>query len=83
LIPAVADRWGYHLRTLEAGRLLDEPIPQIALHDAVEKAEIFLAHPSGGRILLPEPGARADAQQGEPPGSTGNLVPVLPGRPFS
>jgi hypothetical protein len=30
LIPAVADRWGYHLRTLEAGKLLDEPIPQIA-----------------------------------------------------
>jgi hypothetical protein len=30
LVPAVADRWGYHLRTLEAGRLLDEPIPQIA-----------------------------------------------------
>jgi hypothetical protein len=30
LIPTVADRWGYHLRTLEAGRLLDEPIPQIA-----------------------------------------------------
>jgi hypothetical protein len=29
LLPAVADRWGYHLRTLEAGRLLDEPIPQI------------------------------------------------------
>ena len=27
--PSVADRWGYHLRTLEAGRLLDEPIPQI------------------------------------------------------
>ena len=27
--PPVADRWGYHLRTLEAGRLLDEPIPQI------------------------------------------------------
>jgi hypothetical protein len=27
--PAVADRWGYHLRTLEGGRLLDEPIPQI------------------------------------------------------
>lgn len=26
---AVADRWGYHLRTLEAGHLLDEPIPQI------------------------------------------------------
>jgi hypothetical protein len=30
LIPAVADRWGYHLRTLEAGVLLDEPIPQIS-----------------------------------------------------
>src|SRR5438132_11864809 len=30
IAPAVADRWGYHLRTLEAGRLLDEPIPQIA-----------------------------------------------------
>jgi hypothetical protein len=30
LIPAVANRWGYHLRTLEAGKLLDEPIPQIA-----------------------------------------------------
>ena len=29
LILAVADRWGYHLRTLEAGRLLDEPIPQV------------------------------------------------------
>jgi len=29
LIPAVADRWGYHLRTLEVGKLLDEPIPQI------------------------------------------------------
>lgn len=27
--PTVADRWGYHLRTLEAGHLLDEPIPQI------------------------------------------------------
>src|SRR5262245_13139004 len=30
MIPAVADRWGYHLRTLEAGKLLDEPIPPIA-----------------------------------------------------
>jgi hypothetical protein len=27
--PSVTDRWGYYLRTLEAGRLLDEPIPQI------------------------------------------------------
>jgi hypothetical protein len=30
LIPAVANRWGYHLRTLDAGKLLDEPIPQVA-----------------------------------------------------
>jgi N-6 DNA Methylase len=30
LVPAVADRWGYHLRTLEAGRLLDGPIPQVS-----------------------------------------------------
>jgi hypothetical protein len=29
LIPAVANRWGYYLRTLEAGKLLDQPIPQI------------------------------------------------------
>jgi hypothetical protein len=28
--PAVPDRWGYHLRTLEVGRLLDEPTPPIA-----------------------------------------------------
>jgi hypothetical protein len=34
LVPAVADRWGYHLRTLEAGRLLDEPIPQVAFGPA-------------------------------------------------
>jgi hypothetical protein len=27
--PAVPDRWGYHLRTVEAGRLLDEPIPPL------------------------------------------------------
>jgi hypothetical protein len=30
LVPAVADRWGYQLRTLQAGQLLDEPIPPIA-----------------------------------------------------
>jgi hypothetical protein len=30
LNPKVADRWGYLLRTLEAGKLLDEPIPQVA-----------------------------------------------------
>lgn|GEM_PF-3130587 len=26
------DRWGYYFRTLEAGRLLDEPIPRIEFH---------------------------------------------------
>lgn len=31
--PAVPDRWGYHLRTLDAGRLLDEPIPRIEFTD--------------------------------------------------
>jgi hypothetical protein len=30
LLPSVARRWSYHLRTLEAGHLLDEPIPQIS-----------------------------------------------------
>jgi hypothetical protein len=28
--PAVANRWGYYFRTVEAGKLLDEAIPQIA-----------------------------------------------------
>src|SRR2546423_12798815 len=37
LVPAVADRWGYHLRTLQAGRLLDEPIPQIEFGPSDEK----------------------------------------------
>lgn len=27
--PAIPDRYGYYFRTLDAGRLLDEPIPQI------------------------------------------------------
>lgn len=30
LCPAVANRWGYYFRTVEAGKLLDEAIPQIA-----------------------------------------------------
>jgi hypothetical protein len=37
VVPAVADRWGYLLRTLEAGRLLDEPIPPIAFGPADPK----------------------------------------------
>jgi hypothetical protein len=36
LLPSVADRWGYHLRTLEAGKLLEEPIPQIRFGPADE-----------------------------------------------
>src|SRR5688572_23467889 len=41
-IPAVADRWGYHLRTLDAGRLLDEPIPQIAFGEPNKRIFTFL-----------------------------------------
>jgi hypothetical protein len=43
LVPAVADRWGYHLRTLEAGRLLDEPIPQITFGPADTKVFSLLS----------------------------------------
>jgi hypothetical protein len=31
--PAVANRWGYHLRTLVADKLLDEPIPRITFNE--------------------------------------------------
>jgi hypothetical protein len=37
LVPPVGNRWDYHMRTLEAGRLLDEPIPQIAFGPADTK----------------------------------------------
>jgi N-6 DNA Methylase len=36
-IPAVADRWGYYLRTRAAGRLLDEPIPPVTFGPADER----------------------------------------------
>src|SRR5262245_19217649 len=42
LIPEVKDRWGYHLRTLEAGRLLDEPTPQIAFSQPDNKVFTLL-----------------------------------------
>jgi hypothetical protein len=42
IVPAVADRWGYHLRTLEADRLLDEPVPQIAFGPADNKVFTLL-----------------------------------------
>lgn len=42
IVPAVADRWGYHLRTLDAGKLLDEPIPQIAFGSADTKVFALL-----------------------------------------
>jgi hypothetical protein len=29
VVPATGDRWGYYLRTLEAGKLLHEPIPPV------------------------------------------------------
>ena len=36
-ILAVKDRWDYHLRTLKAGKLLDEPIPKIQFGPANER----------------------------------------------
>jgi hypothetical protein len=42
VIPAVADRWGYHLRTLEAGKLLDEPIPMIEFKSPDNKVYALL-----------------------------------------
>jgi hypothetical protein len=36
-VPAVADRWGYYLRTRAAGRLLDEPIPPVTFGPADER----------------------------------------------
>jgi hypothetical protein len=41
-VPAVADRWGYHLRTLEAGKLLAEAIPQIAFGPPDNKVSSLL-----------------------------------------
>ena len=40
--PAVANRWGYHLRTLDAATLLDEPIPQIVFGAPDPKVHGFL-----------------------------------------
>jgi N-6 DNA Methylase len=40
--PAVADRWGYYLGTLEAGQLLDEPIPQIVFGQADKRINSML-----------------------------------------
>ncbi|MBK8277246.1 MAG: hypothetical protein IPK92_15870 [Nitrospira sp.] len=34
VIPEMKDRWGYHQRQMQAGRLLDEPIPQISFLQA-------------------------------------------------
>jgi hypothetical protein len=42
-IPAVKDRWDYQARTLAAGKLLDEPIPQIQFVPA-EKRVFALLH---------------------------------------
>jgi hypothetical protein len=42
--PAVGDRWGYQLRTLEAGRLLDEPIPRIKFGEADQRVFGLLRH---------------------------------------
>jgi hypothetical protein len=38
---AVANRWGYYLRTLEAGKLLDEPIPQVVFGPPDDRRDIL------------------------------------------
>ena len=38
VIPEMKDRWGYHQRQMQAGRLLDEPIPQISFLQAPDPA---------------------------------------------
>jgi hypothetical protein len=41
-IPATSNRWGYYLRTLEAGKLLEEPIPQITFGPADQRVFTLL-----------------------------------------
>jgi hypothetical protein len=61
--PNVANRWGYYLRTLEGGKLLDEPIPQITFGPAdprvfarLHEWSALIGHDFGGwsdfRVLL-------------------------------
>ena len=38
----VPDRWGYYLRTVAAGQLLDEPIPQIHFGEPDKRMDSFL-----------------------------------------
>ena len=42
--PDVVHRWGYYQRTMEAGRLLDEPIPQIVFTDCADSAGLKMLH---------------------------------------
>lgn len=62
-LPGFPDRWGYQLRTLEAGHLLDEPIPQIFFGPPDDKVfrllhdwSALIGHDCGGwtdfRVLL-------------------------------
>jgi len=40
--PQVCNRWGWYMRTLEAGKLLDEPIPRIIFADGIsDRTESF------------------------------------------
>src|SRR4051794_21429450 len=45
--PAVGNRWSYLQRTLEAGHLLDEPIPQVEFGPADQKVFGLLREWSG------------------------------------
>src|SRR5262245_57588398 len=42
--PAVVNRWGYYFRLLEAGRLTDEPIPQIQFAASGRDFDLGMKH---------------------------------------
>src|SRR4051812_2105905 len=58
VVPAVANRWGYHLRTLEAGQLLNEPVPQIAFGPPDPK--VFSLLPDWCRLIGRDCGSWGD-----------------------
>jgi hypothetical protein len=58
LVPAVAERWGYHLRTREAGRLLDEPIPPITF--GPPDNQVFSVLPDWSRLIGRDCGGWSD-----------------------
>lgn len=57
-IPAAANRWDYHLRTLAAGKLLEEPIPQIAFEQPDKR--VFSLLPKWSQIIGRDCGGWSD-----------------------